>query len=582
MEAQSCATLCIHQSFIPNVSRPPSSWIIPTAVVILAAFLGYWLAADVIGTGHRDRTGREGVPRPPRPTFGVDLPNPDRKAQPRHPSKRPPSLEEIFLGTPRERIVRFKDDESYRRFLASLDGKNLRLLGKIDGLRAARIGFEDLDDLDGLLGENDDADGNFLVSIPQLPQVDAQPGAAGFGQATLEWLGITGDNSSWGEGVRVAMLDTGVGEHSALPGGIREIDLITGDGPPIALHGHGTAVASLLVGSDRLSQGIAPSADLLSIRIADDSGNSNSFLLAEGIVRAVDEGAQVINISMGSYGNSSIVKDAVDYALEKNVVIVAAAGNEGLETPSYPAAYEGVIAVGAVDRNGQHLAFSNSGENLDLGAPGFEIVSAWPDDQFTSFSGTSAAAPIVAGAVAATMSQFGPLEAGPASELVLNHLDAAGAPGDDPEYGRGVLDVGRVMNSETPGIVDAAIASNWYEAPGPGEVVGSLLITVENRGTTSLNGATVNVTIGGDSVFPMAVSVLQPGQTQVLTLPVNVPSESESIAVNSVLTLSAPDSKPSNNSLGGAIVLTERPASQSAPGNFSQPPGPVTPRPDAR
>jgi hypothetical protein len=123
------------------------------------------------------------------------------------------------------------------------------------------------------------------------------------------------------------------------------------------------------------------------------------------------------------------------------------------------------------------------------------------------------------------------------------------------------------MSSETPGIYDLALASNWYEPPGETNVIGTLLITIENRGPEPMNSQTVEVTIGTD-VFPMTVSRLQPGATQVLTLPVNEPTGTESILINSVLNLSdTQDSKPSNNSLSGRIVLISEPLSEPTVAN---------------
>ncbi len=225
------------------------------AVVLLAGLAGALVSWDATS---RARQARDTETAPPRPARQVDTPNPPRKGESRHPGKSPVDLKELLLGVPNERLVRFKSDQAYRDFLARLKDRDLRLLGKLDNLRTARIGYDDLSELEELLGPDDESIGNYYVSIPdQLPQVDAQPGAIGFGRGTLEWLGITSDNATWGDGVRIAMLDTGVGSHAAFPDSIREIDLITGEGPPIDLHGHGTAVAALLVGSDSINQGIA-------------------------------------------------------------------------------------------------------------------------------------------------------------------------------------------------------------------------------------------------------------------------------------------------------------------------------------
>jgi len=538
------------------MNRTRRSSYLKGSVLLLAAVLGLWIVRDIV-SGVRERGDDQGTATEPGQHTQFDAPNRPSKAPWRHDSLRAPGLEEILFGLPGERLVRFDNEKDYRDFLARLKGSKVRLLGTLDQLRSARIGFDSRDELEGLL--DDESFPNFRVSIPDLPQVDAQPGAIGFGRSTLEWLGISGDNSDWGEGVRMAMLDTGVGQHQTLGSRVREIDLVTGSGLSAELHGHGTAVAALMIGNDGVSQGIIPSANLLSIRIADEFGSSNSFLLAEGIVRAVDEGAQIINISMASYGDSLLVQDAVAYASEKQVLIVAAAGNEGFNTPAYPAAYESVIAVGAIDAAGQHLAFSNTGDSIDVGAPGFEIMSAWPGEEYTSFTGTSAAAPLVAAALGATLTetQSGVLLPQQALTILENNLNASGAPGDDPFYGGGILDVDRMINANTPGRFDLAVASNWYEPPGQDEVVGTLQVTVQNQGTEAMAGATVDVILN-DDIFTMTLPRLQGGAYHVVSLPINEPAEGEQIAIRSTINLNGnEDRDPGNNVLTGSVGLIE-------------------------
>ena len=533
--------------------RTPKSRYLLLGTAILAALAGFWITRDILRSVRdleksRDNDGRSYTQ--------YDAPNMPSKAPGRPGARRAPGLDELFFGVPGERIVRFDSDDDYRAFLGRLAGSEVRLVGKLDSLRAVRLRFDDSSQLDDLL-DDDEGLPNFRVSIPDLPQVGAQPGAVGFGRSTLAWLGISDDNSTWGEGVRIAMLDTGIGQHASLGERVREIDLVTGDGPAIDLHGHGTAVASLMIGDDGVSQGIAPAAELLSIRIADSNGSSNSFLLAEGIVRAVDEGAQIINISMGSYGDSLLVQEAIGYAAERQVVIVAAAGNEGFTRPSYPAAYDSVIAVGAVDAAGQHLDFSNSGESIDVTAPGFEIVSAWPGEEYTSFTGTSAAAPLVVGALAATMTETesGSLLPLQAVTVMENNLNAAGAPGNDPLHGGGNLDVDRMVNAFTPGRFDLAVASNWYEPPSDGDVVGTLQVTVQNQGTEAMAGTTLDVMIN-DSVFPITLPRLQGGGSHVVELPINEPTGTEAIGVRSTVNLNGnEDRDPANNTLAGNVRL---------------------------
>ena len=525
---------------------------------IAALALGFWLVRDIVATvrGKQNATGSGG----PRPHIQFDRPNAPSKAPWRHDSRKAPGIDEILFGLPGERIVRFQDEEGYRAFLARVGETKIRVLGRLDNLRAVRIGFDDREDLDGLL--EDESAPNFRVSIPDLPQVGAQPGAIGFGRTTLEWLGVTTDNSDWGEGVRIAMLDTGVGQHETLGSRVREIDLVSSRQPSSTeIHGHGTAVAALMVGRDGISQGIVPAADLLSIRIADENGSSNSFLLAEGIVRAVDEGAQIINISMASYGDSLLVQDAVAYAGEKQVLIVASAGNEGYTVPAYPAAYENVIAVGAVDAAGQHLAFSNTGDSIDVTAPGFEVLAAWPGEEYTSFTGTSAAAPLVAGALGAalTETQSGQLLPLQAQSILESNLNASGAPGHDPFYGGGTLDVDRMVNAYTDGRFDLAVASNWYQEPGPDDVVGTLQVTVQNQGTEAISGASVDVIIN-DDIFSMGLPLLQEGGSHVVSLPVNEPEDNQQIAIRSSINLNGnQDRDPGNNVLAGNIGLIDDP-----------------------
>lgn len=122
-----------------------------------------------------------------------------------------------------ERILMFSDEESYRKFLASLEGRGLKLLGQFDPLRSVRVALgahANLDDIDGA-----EQGYNYSVSIPTPPQASAQEEALGFGMSALSWLGLEGDNSNWGDGVTVAVIDSGVNQHPALQGDVSQIEL---------------------------------------------------------------------------------------------------------------------------------------------------------------------------------------------------------------------------------------------------------------------------------------------------------------------------------------------------------------------
>jgi len=325
---------------------------------------------------------------------GIILPNQDKVAH-----------IEPDNAIPGERILKFRNDQDYLDFLASLEKRGLKLLKRNDRFRTALVGYRSGLSFDGL----DDLEYayNYPVFAPLPPDTtaSAQAGATGFGSSVLNWLGITSDHSSWGEGVLVAVIDSGISAHKALSnsGSISQLDL---SGSTSATDSgslsHGTAVASLISGDHPLLSGVAPASDLLSLKITNADGFADSFTLAEAILQAADSGAQLINISMGSSGNSFVVQDAVNYAHAQGIVIIAASGNDGSQFINFPAAYENTIAVGAVEALGNHLDFSNGGPQLDLTAPGFEIYAAWGNEESViAFSGTSAAAPLATGTIAA-------------------------------------------------------------------------------------------------------------------------------------------------------------------------------------
>lgn len=508
-------------------------------LVALAVFIGWMLSSDAT----RDRQAKKKEESNNQLAHLTKV-TPEQQQSGNAPKKSQPG---DLLGSPyaipNERLVRFATDEKYRRFLASLDGSKLRLLGSIDALRAVRVGFDDLADLDGALSD-DEQDYNYLVTLPESPGEGAvQSGALGFNGNALEWLGITGDNSTWGTGVKLAIIDTGISPHPALPDNIIRYNLVTGEDPNATWNGHGTAVASLIAGTTGVTPGVAPGTQLIDIRVADSNGNSSSFQLAEGIVTAVDAGAHIINISMGSNGDSLLVRDAVAYASSRGVVIVASSGNEGRSQPAYPAGYPDVIAVGAVDRNGTLVNFSNTGKALDITAPGLSVFSAWTDDRYIEFTGTSASAPFVAAAVAVGMSQFR-LPATSSSRLVTSHANEAGSPGADSSYGSGLLDVGRIINSQTSGIFDLAAVSNLVSPAG-----NSIVSVVQNQGTAIINNATAVLNTPFEQI-PLSIPRLAPGEIQTFEFPVNLQGAGNSYSIETSTSLNPAftDSDPANNS----------------------------------
>jgi thermitase len=320
---------------------------------------------------------------------------------------------------PNEALLTFRTAEALAAFRARAAALGLDVLGYDVKLRTARVRFRDPAGLERDLNANA-ADysyigPNLIARIPGLPAAPAPQtdtanagGSAPFRNQGLAAIGATGDRTGWGQGVTVAVVDSGITNHPSLAGvKITHYDMVN-DGS--ALNGHGTAMASLIAGNDATVGGVSPSASLIDIRVADTNGDSNTALVSSAIVKATDLGARVINISLGATGDSPVLDEAVKYAMSRNVVVVAAAGNEQETSLSMPAGIPGVLSVGAVDANGTQAYFSNSGAGLVLVAPGVGIVSGYADNKFVIGSGTSQATAITSGVVAYLLGRgyFGP------------------------------------------------------------------------------------------------------------------------------------------------------------------------------
>ena len=308
---------------------------------------------------------------------------------------------------PRQAVIKFKSAAAMRAFLQQAAGKGVTTLGRLDKLSAVRVGFNELRQLRDAMGADtsayEDIDSNFVVKTPDFLQQENRPGGAGSasfdGLGFLPAIGANGDRSMWGMGVTVAVVDSGVENHPTFAENqITHYDLVN-DGQPF--YGHGTAMAGLIAGQDPQAPGVAPASHILDVRVADSQGYSDTFTLAAGIVQAADAGAQVINISLGSYGDSKAVSDAVAYAESKGAVVVAAAGNDQtVNQIAFPATIPSVISVGGVDAKLQQAYYSNSGAGLDVSAPGVGIQSAYGSDQLVVGDGTSQATAITSGVLA--------------------------------------------------------------------------------------------------------------------------------------------------------------------------------------
>ena len=199
--------------------------------------------------------------------------------------------------------------------------------------------------------------------------------------------------------VTVAVIDTGVCmSHEDLVGRVLDhgYDFVDNDDDPEDVFGHGCSVAGIIAANIDNGIGIAgfaPNVSILPIRVLGPNGSGSMADVAAGIVYAADNGADIINLSLGSFVGSQTEKDAVDYAVGKGVTVVASAGNSGGAKPGYPARYENVVAVGAVDPDGSRSSFSNKGG--DIWAPGRNVHTIYLNNSYKALDGTSFSAPYV-------------------------------------------------------------------------------------------------------------------------------------------------------------------------------------------
>lgn len=236
---------------------------------------------------------------------------------------------------------------------------------------------------------------------PNDPRLSDQWGIAKT-QADLAWDTIFGSPT-----VDVAILDTGIEEHEDLLGAVELSKNFTTD-PLDDKNGHGTHVAGIIaaaIDNNTGVVGVAPGVDLINAKVLKNNGSGYYSWIADAIRWATDNGAEIINMSLSGRYSSYTLQQAVDYAWDHGVIVVAAAGNEGRRRVLYPAYYENVIAVAATDEHDNKASFSNYGTDVDVAAPGVSILSTRLGD-YSYMSGTSMATPFVSGILALIKSKY--------------------------------------------------------------------------------------------------------------------------------------------------------------------------------
>ncbi len=339
---------------------------------------------------------------------------------------------------------------------------------------------------------------------------------------------------SSGSGVIVAVIDTGITQGSDLASTcfVSGYDFVNNDNDPIDDSGHGTHVAGTVAQSTNNgtgAAGVAFNSCLMSVKVLDKKSSGTYADVAEGIRWAADNGAQVINLSLGGSSASLIMEEAVAYAFNKGVTVVAAAGNDNSSTVSYPAAYDDyVIAVGATRYDETLSYYSNYGASLDLVAPGGDLNVDQNGDGYGDgvlqqtfeqrgrrlswgyyfFQGTSMAAPHIAGVAALVLANGNATTPNEVRSALQESADDLGETGFDETYGWGLVNAAAAL-AWTAGPVDNSPTVSITNPLDGSIVVGTITISADaadDEGVTQVDFYVDGGLIGSDIERPYEIS----------------------------------------------------------------------------
>ena len=287
-----------------------------------------------------------------------------------------------------------------------------------------------------------------MGAAPNDPMYDSQ-WALGKIEAVSAWKISTGSD------VTIAVIDSGVDlDHPEFAARILDgYDFVNEDTVADDDYGHGTLVAGVAAAAannDRGIAGLAWNARIMPVKVLDSQGQGVSSDLTCALYWAADQGAQIINISIISFGPSFGMQSALNYAANEGVLTFAASGNlfEQGNPVTYPAAQEGVIAVGATDKDDSHAWFSSAGSFVDISAPGVSIYSLFPPshNEYRAVRGTSLASPHGAGLAALVLSAAPSLSPAEVESIILKSAVDLGETGQDDKFGHGRIDASAAMS----------------------------------------------------------------------------------------------------------------------------------------
>ena len=284
-----------------------------------------------------------------------------------------------------------------------------------------------------------------------------------------------------GVGINISVLDTGIDyTHKDLSTNYRGgYDFVNNDKDPMDDNGHGTHVAGIIAAACNGIGivGVSPKVNLYAVKVLNDKGEGNVSELIAGIDWSIDHNMNIIVMSLGSNTPSESLRLACDRAYKAGLLLVAAAGNDGSitgneDTVDYPARYDSVIAVGAIDRNNARAIWipygaSSTGPELEFVAPGDEIYSTLPGDSYGICNGTSMACPHVAGVAALIWSEHPEWNATQIREKLRETAEDLGTPGKDNEYGYGLVNAIKavsplIYNVKVSNVSSTSATISWY------------------------------------------------------------------------------------------------------------------------
>jgi len=282
------------------------------------------------------------------------------------------------------------------------------------------------------------------------------------------------------ETIYVAIVDTGVDyTHPDLKNRVdlgKGYDFINNDSDPMDDNGHGTHISGIIAAEMNNGEGIVGVAGTLDVRIIpikvlDSEGYGQSDIVAKGIEYAVDQGANIINLSLGGPGEDVDIANAVRYASEKGVLVVAASGNDNQNSDSYtPAGLENVYTVGAINPLKTKARFSNYGNSVEAVAPGVKILSAVPGNQYEAWDGTSMAAPVVSGIASIMLAQKPDIDVDELVAILNESAEDILEEGKDQKSGYGLPNAEKawqlLTGEETPPAEEEAMYNSLQEAIG--------------------------------------------------------------------------------------------------------------------